>query len=290
VEAYGTTRFVERGVVKARRVEGGGTGFEVVDEAGEVWRGRTVVLAMGVRDLLPADIEGYAECWGSSIYQCLFCDGLERSERPAGMLGWRAMGGHMVDFLFLLGPPRVTIFGNGPLQLQDEAARRALEIAKARGAVVEERRIRRLVHLPNEEGIEVVFEDGESTRVGFLQHSPPTEVVGANLAKDLGVEVLADERDGTMLKTNAPFGETNVKGVFIAGDAGTVMKQVAMAMQQGGAVGAAIAIKLGQEEDEEVAARLWPEKSRKPEAAVRAPQQNGVDVDDRDRSDGGRWD
>jgi heterodisulfide reductase subunit A-like polyferredoxin len=93
-----------------------------------------------------------------------------------------------------------------------------------------------------------------------------------------------------MLKTNAPFGETNVKGVFAAGDAGTVMKQVAMAMQQGGAVRAAIAIQLGQEEDQEVAARLWPEKSRKPEAAVRAPQQNGVDVDDRDRSDGGRWD
>ena len=260
VQAYGTTKFVERAVTKASKSSDGR--FEVTDSRGAVWRGRKVVLAMGAKDVLPTEIEGYEDCWGESIYQCLFCDGLERSEEPAGMLGWSAMSGHIMDFLFLLAPPSITIFANGSLKLEDEVAKRALEIAKARGAAVDERQIRRFIHLPDNEGIEIVFQDGESTRVGFLQHSPPTEVIGASIAQDLGVEVLDDGRGGTVLKTNAPFGETNVKGVFAVGDSGALMKQVTVAMQSGVGSGAAIAMQLGQEADEGVAGRLWPDIAR----------------------------
>jgi hypothetical protein len=224
---------------------------------------------MGTKDVLPKEIEGYEDCWGESIYQCLFCDGLERSDRPAGMLGWSAMSAHMLGFFYLLGPPRVTVFGNGPVCPQGEAAEKALAVAKAMGVVVDERRIRRLVHLPGEEGIEMQFEDGESTRMGFLQHSPPTEIVGAGLAKSLGVEIVADGFGGRVLKTNPPFGETNVKGVFAAGDLISAMKNVPTAMQQGVSAGAGVAMQLGHEAGEEVAAKLWPEDGR---------------------SDGGRWD
>ena len=265
IEAYGTTLFVERAVLRARKA---GV-FEVEDDSGEIWRGRKMILAMGTRDVLPGEIEGYEECWGESIYQCLFCDGLERRERPAGMLGWSDMAPHVLGFFYLLELPRVTVFGNGPVCPEGEAAEKALEVAKARGVVVDERRIRRLVHLPGEEGIEVQFEDGESTCVGFLQHSPPTEIVGAGLAKDLGVEIVADGFGGRVLKTNPPFGETNVKGVFAAGDLVSAMKNVPTAMQQGVSAGAGVAMQLGQEAGEEVAAKLWPEYGR---------------------ADGGRWD
>lgn len=60
------TMFVERGVVRARKVDGG---FEVEDGEGGRWRGRKIVLAMGVRDVLPTRIEGYVENWGTNIYQ-----------------------------------------------------------------------------------------------------------------------------------------------------------------------------------------------------------------------------
>ena len=265
IEAYGTTLFVERAVLRARK---GRVVFEVEDDGGEVWRGRKIVLAMGTGDVLPREMEGYEECWGESIYQCLFCDGLERRERPAGMLGWSDMAPHVLGFFYLLELPRVTVFGNGPVCPEGEAAERALAVAKARGVVVDERRIRRLVHLPGEEGIEVQFEDGESTCVGFLQHSPPTEIVGAGLAKDLGVEIVADGFGGRVLKTNPPFGETNVKGVFAVGDLVSAMKNVPTAMQQGVSAGAGVAMQLGQEAGEEVAAKLWPEYGR---------------------ADGGRW-
>ena len=59
-----------------------------------------------------------------------------------------------------------------------------------------------------------------------------------------------------MLKRNEPFGETNVKGVFAAGDAGTALKQFVIAMQQGVNAGAGVAFRLGQEANEEIAELL----------------------------------
>lgn len=74
IEAYGTTHFVERALTRACKDEEAGV-FEVEDETGEKWRGRKIILAMGAKDIFP-EIEGYADCWGASIYQCLFCDGI----------------------------------------------------------------------------------------------------------------------------------------------------------------------------------------------------------------------
>ena len=253
IERYGTTRFVERRVCKARR---DGNHFEVEDNQGEKWRAKKIVLAMDVRDAFP-DVEVYAECWGQSIYQCLFCDGLERADRPAAMLGFDSpMSLHFIGIMFHIGCPIVTILSNGPLKPLDEATAEALKVAEASGAKVDERRIRKLVHHEDEQGIDVVFEDGDSFRIGFLQHTPPTHVVAPNLAEDLGVEKLPDGRGGTLLKTSQPFGETNLEGVFVTGDAGVVMKHFANAMALGVAAGAGVSFQLGKEEERELAKNL----------------------------------
>lgn len=253
IERYGTTRFVERRVCKARK---DGNDFEVEDDQGEKWRAKKIVLAMGVRDAFP-DLEGYADCWGQSIYQCLFCDGLERADRPAAMLGFDSpMSLHFIGIMFHIGCPIVTILSNGPLKPLDEATAEALKVAEASGAKVDERRIRKLVHHEDEQGIDVVFEDGDSFRIGFLQHTPPTHVVAPNLAEDLGVEKLPDGRGGTLLKTSQPFGETNLEGVFVTGDAGVVMKHFANAMALGVAAGAGVSFQLGKEEERELAKNL----------------------------------
>lgn len=256
IDAYGTTRFVERAVIKARKDEEANT-FEIQDEQGEHWRGKKIVLAMGAKDVFPKDIDGYAECWGGSLWQCLFCDGIERSDRTAGILGFEApMAIHDVLFAFQFGCPNVRIFLNGVSISTDDSSSEALQIAIAKGAKVEERRIKKLIHLDNEEGIDVVFEDGESTRIGFLVHHPPTEVAAPNLAEDLGVEIAPDGRNGTLLKRSEPFGESNARGVFIAGDAGVIMKQFTFAMTCGVAAGAGVCFQLGQEEEELLKGKL----------------------------------
>ncbi|KAI6790451.1 hypothetical protein KC360_g5910 [Hortaea werneckii] len=252
IEAYGTTRFIDRAVNSAAKSTGGNR-FQVVDSEGETWRGRRLILATGVRDLLRTTIPGYRECWGSDITQCLFCDGLERANIPAGVLGFSGpMTLHGISMLFHMGCPRVTIFANGKLEVKDDATCRALNIAKAKGAVVDERKIERFQHLPNGEGMDIHFIDGEEpAHIGFLLDKPPTELNAAQIARSLGLEIQRDATFGDeMLRRDEPFGESDVKGVFVAGDAGTPFKQVTTAMFHGTMAGVGVNMQLIAEEHE----------------------------------------
>jgi thioredoxin reductase len=62
---YETLRFECATVERVRKLEK--YLFEVMDSKGQTWMGKKVVLANGVRYILP-DIEGYAECWGKGMY------------------------------------------------------------------------------------------------------------------------------------------------------------------------------------------------------------------------------
>lgn len=73
---------------------------------------------------------------------------------------------------------------------------------------------------------------------------PRTEVVGRDkIVEELGVEVIHDATS-TNLQRSDPFGESNIKGVFVAGDAGAVLKQVAPATIIGVAVAVGISFRL----------------------------------------------
>lgn len=56
-----TVQFHDLGIESVSK-QGDGR-FEARDEKGGVWRGKKLVLAVGVKDVFP-DIEGYTECWG----------------------------------------------------------------------------------------------------------------------------------------------------------------------------------------------------------------------------------
>jgi gliotoxin/aspirochlorine biosynthesis thioredoxin reductase len=62
IEGYGNTTFVEGEVIDVGRNETETTIFTAKDAGGRSWQGRGLVLATGVRDVMPG-IEGYAENW-----------------------------------------------------------------------------------------------------------------------------------------------------------------------------------------------------------------------------------
>jgi hypothetical protein len=142
------------------------------------------------------------------------------------------------------GRLNITIFTNGSLG-SDPALREAAKAAELAGCVFEERRILKFDRLPDGQvGVNVRLEDGSVRRMGFLADKPPTEVVGERMLVDgLGVEIARDAL-GSFFKRSEPFGETNVKGCFIIGDAGTSLKQIAVAVSHGmlGAVGVSMQI------------------------------------------------
>ena len=146
--------------------------------------------------------------------------------------------------------PNVTIFTNGPFS-EDPALKEAMSAARSAGCVSDERIIVKLTRAPNgEKGVDVHFRDGGSKRMGFLVDKPPIESVGQQMLVDgLGVEVVPT-MFGTCLKRNEPFGETNVKGCFVAGDAGTPLTQVTSAVAHGVAVAGGVSAQLCAEEGE----------------------------------------
>ena len=65
VARYQTIQFVDKKIESVQKTSDGY--FQAADASGQEWRGRRLVLAAGVRDLIP-DIDGYDECWGRGMY------------------------------------------------------------------------------------------------------------------------------------------------------------------------------------------------------------------------------
>jgi gliotoxin/aspirochlorine biosynthesis thioredoxin reductase len=104
---------------------------------------------------------------------------------------------------------------------------------------VDTRTIKKLVKSPNKAEVIVQFEDGSEVTEGFLGHAPMTKAQGP-FADQLGIEMtpMGD------VKTTQPFPQTNVTGVFAAGDAASPMKVILNAQFMGSLAGSGVSSQL----------------------------------------------
>ncbi|KAB8224438.1 cytochrome P450 [Aspergillus novoparasiticus] len=218
---YSTVEFANVKLEKvAQLTDGPHKGYFCVwDTKQRQWLGRKVILAMGVDDLLPT-IDGFAECWTKGIFHCLVHRGYE--ERGSASGGVLAIDGDASFFAarHLAFQARnltdnVVIYTHG----NDELAQEVESQLGPCGFRAESRRIEKLVQHPERAQMEVHFEDGQSETVGFIVHRPRTSIRGP-FAEQLGVEMTPEGH----IKTQFPFNETTVSGVFVAGDAGSQFK------------------------------------------------------------------
>lgn len=142
---------------------------------------------------------------------------------------------------------KVTIYthGNNAVAGEIEIALSAFNpSSKARkNFTIESKKIAKLIKVPHGSEIEVVLEDGTSSIEGFIAHKPKSRLNG-DFAEQLGLD-LTPQGDA---KVNAPFNETSVGGVFAAGDTGTAMKSVTMALSAGSVIAAGLAAQLEGED------------------------------------------
>ncbi|KAF2219167.1 hypothetical protein BDZ85DRAFT_276447 [Elsinoe ampelina] len=240
---YTTVDFNDKAAIEVEKItlEPGHAGFQVRDAADAIFQGRKLVLATGSEDVLPVDLPGYKENWPRNIYQCLFCDGLERAGKPVGILTFPiAMYLHFAVMAKHFGGP-VTIFTNG-VKERAEDVDAALQKALKLGITIEERPIRELIG--EEGGVTVHFQDGSQQEVAYLVHKPPTKNRGQALIDQLGLEVMQPSGE---VVTKPPFGESSVPGCFVAGDTAGFLKQVAIAMGEGVRAGSGVSFQLCSE-------------------------------------------
>jgi thioredoxin reductase len=212
---------LEAQVEAAARVDGG---FRLTLAGGERLSGRALLLATGAVDRLPA-LAGLAELHGRSVFTCPYCDAWEVRGAPLAVYGEagaalaRALRGWSDD---------VVLLTDGAAPTTDELA--ALSSAKVR--VVDGVVTRLLGRRGELTGIE--FADGHvlPRRALFLKLGADPDT---GLATQLG---LASDRARGVHQRGK--GETEVPGLYVAGDASCDLSLAIVAAADGTTAAAAL--------------------------------------------------
>ncbi|OCA70490.1 pyridine nucleotide-disulfide oxidoreductase [Chryseobacterium artocarpi] len=232
VEKYPTVQFYDGTVISIKR---NALGFEIETFDGEKFQARKVILASGVKDIMP-DIPGFAECWGISVLHCPYCHGYEVKSEETGILADGDMAYEFSKLIFNM-TKNLTLFTNGKTQLTVEQ----IEKLKSNNINLNEDKIEKLEH-KNGQLQKIVFKNGNNVSLKVLYAKIPFEQ-NVNISQSLDCKLTEQGyiQVDFMQKTTTP-------GVFACGDNVTMMRSVANAIAQGNFTGAMVNKELSEED------------------------------------------
>ncbi len=223
---------LRNGVVSG--VERDGELFRVAMADGHVEQARFVLIATGVVDELPA-IPGLVECYGRSVFHCPYCDGWERQDRRLGALG-EGKSGMQLALSLKTWSAQVVLLTNGSRLGAASRARLARN-----GVEVIADRVSSVVHEHGQLS-SAALDSGRAIELDAIFFTS-SQHQRCNLAEGLGC---AFNRKGTV--DTGTLCETNVPGIFVAGDASRDAQFVVVAAAEG--VKAALAINRAMQKQE----------------------------------------
>lgn len=203
--------------------------FSVSLDDGQLIAGRRLILATGVRDVLP-QLPGVAERWGQTVLHYPYCHGYEIGGGPIGVLGRLPASVHQASLIADWGD--VTLFTSGMPPLDDDA----LQLLARRNVALESTAVMAVEgNVPAISGARLA--DGRLLPLRALFLAAPVQQASA-LAQQLGC-VLEEGMMGPIVQVDA-MKMTSVPGVHAAGDAARAMANITFAMADGvmAAVGA----------------------------------------------------
>ncbi|RNE49803.1 NAD(P)/FAD-dependent oxidoreductase [Corynebacterium alimapuense] len=200
---------------------------------------RRLILATGLKDQLP-DIPGLAKHWGNDVLHCPFCHGWEVKDLRLGVID-SAMAMHQAQ-LFTQWSKNVTLFKdpNKVLSAQEREQLEALGVRVIEAVVTE---------VLSEDGFVqgVELSDGTQCEVDALVILPNFDV-DVSCVKSLG---LVAQEHASGIGRYVPVddgGQTEISGLWLAGNIVNPMAQVIMAAADGLGVGTRVNADLMQEE------------------------------------------
>lgn len=230
LEPYETVSLHDGVAVRAEAVEGG---FKVAFADGATRTSSKLLLATGVRDVLPK-IDGLAGCYGRSVHHCPYCDGFEHRGRPLAVIGDGEKGVGLAR-LMRQWSDDVTLCANGePISAED-----ARELEKT-GVKV---RLEKILACEAKDGAleQLTFAEGRPLRCVAVFFNTG-QVQRSDLMAELGCQF--DDKGG--VKTNH-LEQTGVPGLYVAGDASRDLQFVIMAAAEGAKAAVAINAELLRE-------------------------------------------
>lgn len=228
---YATVKFHEGKVIKTSKTDGG---FEIATENNEKFYAKKLILASGVKDIMP-DIEGFSECWGISVIHCPYCHGYEVKGKTTGILSNGDMAFEFSKIVFNLTKD-LTLFTNGKSTLTREQN----DQFNHNNIRVIEDKIEKIIH-ENGQIRKLIFKNGKEFRLQALYAKIAFEQnINTN---DLDLEMT---EHGFIAIDH--FHKTHVEGIFACGDNVSAMRSVANAVAQGNMTGAIVNRELSVEE------------------------------------------
>jgi thioredoxin reductase len=221
---YPSVTFINDKAIKGTKTA---EGFEILTESGSTFSAKKLLLATGVKDVMP-NIDGFAQCWGISVIHCPYCHGYEVKNQKTALMANGPIAEHFLPLL-LQWTKDLTLFTNGKSTVSEEVAAKF----SAHGIAIIETEIESIQH-SNGNMESITLKDGEKhdlkvmyAKIPAVQHTFIPEDLGCIINEQGLIEV--DE-----------FKRTSVPGVFASGDCTTMGRAVIMAAEAGTRAGVTI--------------------------------------------------
>ncbi len=232
MEQYETVQFYSDFATNGHKIE---AGFEIKTQSGKSFSGKKLVLATGIKDILP-DIKGLHECWGISVIHCPYCHGYEYRNRKTGILANGDRAFHLASLVHNL-TDEITLLTSGK---SDFTAEQITKLNKYNIEIVETKiseiahKNGRLESIDFDDGSHMPF-DAVYAAISFTQHSEIPALLGCELTEQGYIKV------DNLQKTTVP-------GVYACGDNVSPMRSIATAVSAGNFAGAMVNKELTDEQ------------------------------------------
>lgn len=199
-------------------------GFEIGTQSGELFIGRKLIFATGLKDIMPG-IKGFSDCWGISILHCPYCHGYEVRGEKTGIFANGDVAFHFAQ-LISNWTSELSIFTNGKPDFTPEQ----LEKMDTHSIRVIPQEIDHIVH-----------EKGRLSQVVLKGHAP-IDVKAVYAGPEFEQQSAIPDLLGCALTEQGLFKvdhmqKTTVPGVYACGDSSN-MRAVSVAVASGTMAGA----------------------------------------------------
>jgi thioredoxin reductase len=208
IEKYDSAELRKQKIVNVNKEEKDGI-FVITAENENSIRAKQVILAVGYYDVYP-DIPGFIECWADTIISCPFCDSYENRDRIWGIVVNSKMQLDMFPKMVQNWTSKIKVFISPHIIIessyQNELSK--LNISVYRGVITK-------VNHNGTKVESVTLESGENIQVDTLLWIPQVKPIQLiqRLIENFGLEL----NEQGYIKTNEKL-QTNVKGLYAAGD------------------------------------------------------------------------
>lgn len=232
VQAYPTVSFENDFATDCEKTA---SGFEIKTASGNTYNTKKLILATGIKDIMPK-IDGYAACWGISIIHCPYCHGYEVRNEKTGIF---ANGEAAMNYVSLIRnwTKELTVFSNGKSTFTKEQHAKLAN----HGVEVIEDEISKFIH-KNGKLESVKFKDNSQLNLKVMYARTEFELIG-NIIPQLGIEL----NDLGLIKVDITQ-KTNVPGVYACGDCANMLRSVAFTVSTGNLAGGTANHNLTEEE------------------------------------------